>query len=154
MPSGMFGLIKTYLNIHTDWKKSPQDNILIIEDDCIFTEDFNKKLGEYIDKVPDDWDMIYFGANHNYHMGMKTLEVNDKCIKLNHSYSAHCVLMKSHVFDELIFLIQNFTIENDVMMANLQKKYNAYSSLETLTSQIVSFSDIQNEIMDYNWLIK
>jgi hypothetical protein len=111
-------------------------------------------LGEYIDKVPDDWDMIYFGANHNYHMGMKTLEVNDKCIKLNHSYSAHCVLMKSHVFDELIFLIQNFTIENDVMMANLQKKYNAYSSLETLTSQIVSFSDIQNEIMDYNWLIK
>jgi hypothetical protein len=40
------------------------------------------------------------------------------------------------------------------MMANLQKKYNAYSSLETLTSQIVSFSDIQNEIMDYNWLIK
>jgi hypothetical protein len=39
-------------------------------------------------------------------------------------------------------------------MANLQKKYNAYSSVPGLTSQIVSFSDIQNSVMDYNWLIK
>jgi len=40
------------------------------------------------------------------------------------------------------------------MMAKLQKKYNSYSSVPNLTSQIVSFSDIQNNIMDYNWLIK
>jgi len=39
-------------------------------------------------------------------------------------------------------------------MANLQRKYNAYSSVPNLTSQIVTYSDIQNSIMDYNWLIK
>ena len=73
---------------------------------------------------------------------------------LNKSFSAHCVILKSYVFEELMFAIQTFSIENDVMMANLQKKYNAYSSVPGLTSQIVSFSDIQNSVMDYNWLIK
>jgi hypothetical protein len=98
--------------------------------------------------------MIYFGANHNYHIGSTTDRINDYCIKLNNSYSAHCVLLKSYVFEDLIQNIKNFTIENDVMMANLQKKYNAYSSSETLTTQMVSFSNIQNQIMDYKWLIK
>lgn len=154
MPSGMFGLIKTYLNMYNDWKKNPQENILIIEDDCVFVDGFNQKLEEYISNVPNDWGMLYFGANHNYHMGEKTTTINEKCIKLNNSYSAHCVLIKNHVFEELIFGIQTFTIENDVMMANLQKKYNAYSSSEALTTQLVSYSDIQNKVMDYNWLIK
>jgi glycosyl transferase family 25 len=154
MPSGMFGLIKTYLKMYDDWKKNPQENILIIEDDCVFVDGFNKKLEEYISNVPNDWDMLYFGANHNYHMGEKTITINEKCIKLNNSYSAHCVLIKPHVFEELIFGIQTFTIENDVMMSNLQKKYNAYSSSEALTTQLVSYSDIQNKVMDYNWLIK
>jgi GR25 family glycosyltransferase involved in LPS biosynthesis len=154
MPSGMFGLIKTYINMYNDWKKNPKDNILIIEDDCIFVDNFNLRLSEYMEHVPENWDMLYFGANHNYHMGEKTIPVNQNCIKLNNSYSAHCVLIKSHVFEELIFGIQTFTIENDVMMANLQKKYNAYSSSEALTTQLVSYSDIQNKVMDYNWLIK
>ena len=144
MPSGMFGLIKTYLNMYNDWKKNPQENILIIEDDCVFVDGFNKKLEEYISNVPNDWDMLYFGANHNYHMGEKTITINEKCIKLNNSYSAHCVLIKPHVFEELIFGIQTFTIENDVMMANLQKKYNAYSSSEALTTQLVSYSNVSN----------
>ena len=154
LPSGMFGLINTYFNMYEDWKKHPKDNILIIEDDCVFVDGFNEKLNDYIKHVPEDWDMLYFGATHNYHMGKKTEKINDKCIKLNDSYSAHCVILKSYVFEELISSLKTLTIENDVMMAKLQKKYNSYSSVPNLTSQIVSFSDIQNNIMDYNWLIK
>lgn len=154
LKNGMFGLVLTYLKIYDDWKKSEKKDILIIEDDCCFVENFNTKLTEYIENIPDDWDMIYFGANHNYHMGMKTQQINNKCIKLNHSYSAHCVLLKNYVFEELISNIRNFTTENDVMMATLQKKYNAYSSQETLATQIQSFSNIENKIVNYDWLIR
>jgi GR25 family glycosyltransferase involved in LPS biosynthesis len=154
LTDGMFGLINTYINIYIDWKNENKEDIIIIEDDCVFVESFNEKLHNYVINVPKDWDMMYFGANHNYHIGEKTKTVNEKCIKLNNSYSAHCVLLKSHVFEELIFNLLNFETENDVMMANLQRKYNAYSSVPNLTSQIVTYSDIQNSIMDYNWLIK
>jgi glycosyl transferase family 25 len=154
LKNGMFGLIKTYLKIYEDWILSDNENIMIIEDDCFFVDDFNQKLKEYIKNVPNDWDMLYFGANHNYHMGMKTISINEKCIKLNNSYSAHCVLLKKHVFIELIESIKNFSVENDVMMANLQKKYNAYSSKQLLTTQIESYSNIENKFVNYSWLIK
>jgi glycosyl transferase family 25 len=154
LKNGMFGLINTYLKIFEHWSKSEQDDILIIEDDCIFAEDFNSKLKSYLSNVPNDWEMLYFGANHNYHMGMKTQTINEMCIKLNNSYSAHCVLLKNYVFVDLINNIKQFSIENDVMLANLQKKYNAYSSKEPLTSQIQSYSNIENKIVNYDWLIK
>lgn len=154
LSNGMFGLVKTYLKIYEIWKKTNAKEILIIEDDCKFVNDFNKQLDLYIKNIPNDWEMIYFGANHNYHMGFKTQKINEYCVKLNNSFSAHCVLLRDYVFEDLINRIKNFTIENDVMMANLQRKYNAYSSNFALATQIESFSNIENKIVNYNWLIK
>jgi transposase-like protein len=75
-------------------------------------------------------------------------------IKLNNTYTAHCVLLKNYVFEELIQNIKDMTIENDVMMSNLQKKYNSYSSSKNMTTQMIGFSNIENKFVDYNWLIK
>ena len=154
LKNGMFGLIKTYLNIYEEWSKKDAENILLIEDDSLFVDNFNEKVEDYVNNVPSDWGMLYFGANHNYHMGKKTIKINEKCIKLNNSYSAHCVLLKKRDFEELIENIKNFSIENDVMMSNLQNKYNGYSSSEVLVTQIESYSNIENKIVNYNWLIK
>jgi GR25 family glycosyltransferase involved in LPS biosynthesis len=151
---GNLGLVKTYLNIFDSINNEEENNFLFIEDDCVFVEDFNKKLSEYINSLPDDWDMLYFGANHNYHVGGKTELVNEKVIKLNNSYSSHCVLLKKHVLKELINTIKNMDIELDVALSKLQKKYNAYSSKEKLTTQLPGFSDIENRVVDYDWLIK
>lgn len=154
LKSGMFGLINTYLSLYEKWKQTKKNNILIVEDDCVFVPKFNDRLELYVNNIPQDWEMMYFGGNHNYHMGNKTEKINEHCIKLSNTYSAHCVILKDYVFEELIENLKTFKIENDVMMANLQKKYKAYSPVNKLTSQIPSYSDIEQRFVDYNWLIK
>jgi len=154
LSNGMLGLNHTYLKIYEEWSKEKHDNILIIEDDCVFLDNFNKDLFLYMTNIPKDWDMVYFGGNHNYHMGSKTEQINPYCLKLNNTYTAHCVLLKNYVFEELIHNIKDMTIENDVMMSNLQKKYNSYSSSKNMTTQMIGFSNIENKFVDYNWLIK
>lgn len=154
LKSGMYGLIMTYIKLYEEWKKHKTENILIIEDDCIFLENFNDNLKLYIDNVPDNWDMLYFGGNHNYHMGCTTEKINDYCIKLNNTYSAHCVLLKNYVFEDLIFHLKNMDIENDVMLAKLQKKYKTYSPINTITKQLNSYSNIEDRDINYDWLIK
>ena len=152
--NGAFGLVKTYLNLHSELTKNNYNDVLIIEDDCVFCENFNHLLENYYNKIPKNWDFLYFGANHNYHIGYKTELINEEVLKLNHSYSAHCVLIKKNVFDELITNLINPTTQIDVILAKLQSKYNAYSPSKPLTTQLPNFSDIEDKNVDYNWLIK
>ena len=84
----------------------------------------------------------------------KTEKINDFCIQTNNSYAAHCVLLKPYVFEELNQMISSELKEVDVLMAKLQKKYKSYSTSKPLTTQIPSFSNIENTVVDYNWLIK
>lgn len=148
--AGAIGLIQTYLLIH---ERCRDRNVLLIEDDCVFAEDFNQKMELYTSNIPKNWDMIYFGANHNYHVGKKTEKINDFCVKLNNSFTTHCVLLKSNVFSDVAEGIKNLAVPVDVMMAKLQKKYNAYSSIPALTNQLPGFSDIEEKVVDYDWLI-
>lgn len=154
LKNGMFGLIKTYLNIYEEWKNNKTGTITIIEDDCIFVEDFNEKSNKFYQNVPEDWEMLYFGGNHNKQMGETTKKINENCIKLSYSFTAHCVILKDHVFEHLISEIKNFTIENDVVLANFQKIYNAYCSPEILATQIPNFSNIENRYVNYEHMIK
>lgn len=153
LKNGMYGLIQTYLNIYEEWKNNKTGTITIIEDDCVFVDDFNEKSYSFYENVPSDWDMIYFGANHNRPIGDTTIKINDYCLKLGYSFTAHCVILKDNVFEHLISEIKNFNIENDVVLANLQRTYNAYCSTEILANQIPNFSNIENRYVDYKDMI-
>jgi hypothetical protein len=97
--------------------------------------------------------MIYFGGNHNRNIGLTTQLVNPNCLKLNYSFTAHCIILKDQVFEHLINEIKNFTIENDVALANFQKIYNTYCSIKPLANQLPSFSNIENKFVNYKLLI-
>lgn len=155
LPSGMFGLINTYFNMYEDWKKHPKDNILIIEDDCVFVDGFNEKLNDYIKHVPEDWDMLYFGGNHNTHVGSEPPTIiNDKVCKLHNTFSTHCVAINNKAFKEVLERLKKCDNALDVIYSELQKKLNVYSFYPMIATQRVSFSDIENKMTDYKWLIK
>jgi GR25 family glycosyltransferase involved in LPS biosynthesis len=151
---GEIGIIMSNIEIFKKAKEKNYKEIIIIEDDCYFTEEM-KNIYDYISLIPSDWDMIYFGGNHNLHVGEQPPKiVNDKIIKLHNSYSAHFVIIKSNLFEEIIFLLSSFNKQIDVVYSDLQKKYNVYSTKNAIAKQLTGFSDIQNKEVDYNWLIK
>ena len=149
---GAIGLLKTYFKIHKELNKG--DYVVIIEDDCVFIDDFNQRLEIFFSNVPEDWNILYFGANHNYHTGSKTEKINDFCIKLNNSYAAHCVVFKRAFFERLISYLQRSIIEVDLAISHLQPEYPSYSSVPRMTNQLEGYSDIEEKWVNYDWLIK
>ena len=151
---GEIGIIKSNLDIIKDAKKNNYKTILIIEDDCVFSDEIIN-FDDYFKLLPSDWDMLYMGGNHNTHMGVKPpLKINDKVVKLHSTYSAHFIGIKSSVFDQIEELLEKGQQPLDVEYVTLQKIFNCYSFTPALTSQLVNFSDIQELTTDYNWLIK
>jgi GR25 family glycosyltransferase involved in LPS biosynthesis len=87
MTKGEIGCSLSHYNI---WKKMIDqnlDNILILEDDVEFTDEVNN-ISEYFKFLPEDWDMVYFGGNHNTHMRVhppKIINEKDKVGKAAYS---------------------------------------------------------------------
>jgi len=155
LSAGNYGLLNTYLRIYEDFLKNKTNNIMMIEDDCVFLDNFNDNLKLYIENIPDDWEILYFGANHRTHEGLPPpYKINEYVIKLRSSYTTHCLILKDYVFAELIENLKISPSIVDVMMCKLQEKYNTYSTIRNITFQLPSFSDIENKYCDYNWLIK
>ena len=57
------GCALSHINL---WKKIVEENnniILVLEDDAIVPNDFQKKLLDYTNQLPDNWDMLICGGN-------------------------------------------------------------------------------------------
>jgi GR25 family glycosyltransferase involved in LPS biosynthesis len=148
------GLIESNLLIIKECIKNNYDNVLILEDDCTFTDEV-LNLDDYFNKLPTDWDMLYMGGNHNTHMNMKPPTIiNEKVCKLHHTFSTHFIGIKNTIFQELEFLLSITHEPLDVTYTQLQKNKKVYSFYPAIAKQRVGYSDIQNGLRDYNWLIK
>jgi GR25 family glycosyltransferase involved in LPS biosynthesis len=151
---GAVGLILSNLDIIKDAKNNNYKKILIIEDDCYFsTEVLN--IDSYFDLLPNDWDLLYMGGNHNTHMGYPPpLIINDKVVKLHNTFTTHFVGINETMFEVIEKSLNNIIDPIDVIYSNLQKKYNAYSFTPAIALQLDGFSDIEKNNINYKWLIK
>jgi len=151
---GELGLVLTNINIIKEAKEKDYSSILILEDDVVFVDEI-KNIDSYVELLPDNWDMLYFGGNHNTHMGVSPPQIiNDKVCKLHNTYTTHCIGIRNNMFDILLSILPKLNGPLDVEYAKLQKFFNIYSFYPAIAKQRVGFSDIQNKTQDYNWLIK
>lgn len=147
-------LVLTNVKILEEAIQENYDSILILEDDIEFTDEINN-ISEYFKFLPEDWDMLYFGGNHNQHTGVTPPKIiNEKVCKLHHTFSTHCVAINKKSFNTILERLKKYDNALDVIYSELQKSLNVYSFYPLIATQRVSFSDIENTMTDYKWLIK
>jgi GR25 family glycosyltransferase involved in LPS biosynthesis len=151
LKNGELGLLETHLKILRNAKTKKYKNILLIEDDIEFTKEI-QNLESYFNELPKNWDMLWFGGNHNTHAGNKINLVSDKIIKCNNTYSTHCFAINNSVYDILIDIILKREKPVDVYYSDIQKTHNCFSFNPSIAIQRPSFSDIQNVYEDNRWL--
>jgi glycosyl transferase family 25 len=148
------GCLLSNLEIIKTAKSKGFKNILILEDDVIFNDNFNL-FNSYIEQVPDNWDMIYLSGNHNEHSGYQINKISENIIKCFITYSTHSFAVKSSAYDLIInYLTNNQTKPVDVLYTDIQRMCNAYSLSPGITTQRVGFSDIENIVVDNQKYIK
>lgn len=154
---GAVGLIKTNINILYDAKANAYSRILILEDDVVFSQEINK-IDQYLNAVPEDWEMLYFSGNHNGHVVgvMPPSVVNDKVLRIHETFSTHSIGIDHGMYDAIIEAITPCQKPLDVYYAELQKKHKIYCLRGTVpvATQRAGYSDIMEENADYQWLIK
>jgi len=153
--NGAYGLVMTYFKLYEEIKDKNLQEIILIEDDCVFSDDFCNEIELFYHNVPNDWSILYFGGNHNTHAGSeKPIKINNFVSKVHNTFSAHCVVIKFEVFKKIINFLNENVKEVDVVLSYLQKENSCYTTNKKITWQINSHSDIENVYINYDWILK
>jgi glycosyl transferase family 25 len=148
---GELGLVETHIKIITEAKNNNYKNILILEDDITFTDEITK-IEFYFEQLPKTWEILWFGGNHNTHVGATINKINENILKCHQTYSTHSIAFNEKIYDLVLNLLEKKEKPVDVYYSDIQKIYECYSFYPSIALQRPSYSDIQNRMQDNRWL--
>jgi GR25 family glycosyltransferase involved in LPS biosynthesis len=153
--SAHYGLILTNVNILKDAILNNYDNVLILEDDVNFVDDFYEKFEANISFLPNDWDFLYLGGcilTSRRNVTVITKNCGHELCKIKRNVIVtHAVAINSKFYNILLEAIsKEMTNHIDIIQSDLQDKYNIYVFMPNLVIQRTGFSDITNNFRVYN----
>lgn len=128
---GHYGCLQSHLEVLRLARKDKAPNILIFEDDCIFDPEFNTKFSHYMNQLPEDWDILFFGGKHFE----DPLQLSDNIARARMTYLAHAYAVNCNMYDVLIELCERGEKALDDYTADLQKDFNCYCFMPDLIWQ-------------------
>jgi hypothetical protein len=134
-------------------KEEGADSVLLVEDDCVLTEDHDRVAYAAASEIIDhgiQWDILYYGANHAWAV---TEEVTPHVLKVEGSLTTHCVGFRSSSFDAMLGLAPNHVI--DRLMADiLHHSLRCYAIWPSVAIQKPGYSYLSYKQMNYAELFK
>jgi len=156
---GRVGIIKSNLEIVKIAKSKVLKNVLVFEDDVKFLDNdplvvLQKSL-EQLQKQTFTWKLFYLGANTHD----KLTKISPNLIYLKNSYAVHSMAYSKYVYDKFINYaskIDRISKQEDILdvwlAMEVQNKDICVMTNPMLTTQRMSFSNIENRIVDYKFI--
>lgn len=147
--AGAYGCLLTHVKVVSDARMSGAPSVLIFEDDTILDPDFQNKFARYRKEVPDEWDMLYFGALHKD----APVKISEHVGRITKANSTYAYALKHTVFDEFIALNQRAGHVLDMNSYLLQERFNCYCFMPNLAWVEADYSDVQNRL-ERHWYLE
>lgn len=116
--------------------------VILIEDDCVFADDFDERFPKALKEFLDSPFMI-FNSGTAVIVRDGRVYNREKNLITSFCYTAQLLIIKNEVFDDIL---SNGTSPIDVFY---MKNYEQLLTLPFLTTQLAGESDIQKRYIDY-----
>lgn len=146
---GAYGCLRSHLEVVEEARRLGAPSVLIFEDDVVFHADLRQKFAACMEELPDDWDMLYFGALHKD----EPVPFSGTLVRLTRSNSTYGYAIRNTVFDAFIDLNAH---AEDVLDNNsfiLQQRFNALCCMPHLAWVENDWSDAQRKI-EQHWYLQ
>ena len=138
-------------------------NVLILEDDVLFSDNLLDIFEKVTTELPEDWDILFLGGNH---VGGAS-KTSENLARVYNTYTTHCYAINSKcfqtIYDHIACKIEyvlncgyklNECIAVDYCMAQLHRTLNVYSVFPNIAWQRESYSDIQQGVQNYDYALR
>ncbi len=147
--AGAYGCLLSHVEVIRAAQRSNAQSVLIFEDDTVLDPEFQSKFASFSKEVPDDWDMLYFGALHKD----EPAQISEHVGRITKANSTYAYALKNTVFAAFIEL--NTRAENvlDINSYVLQERFNCYCFMPNLAWVDAEYSDVQNRL-ERHWYLE
>jgi hypothetical protein len=122
------------------------EHILFVEDDCVFTDEFDDVVESATQQlVGHDWDILYYGANHTW---ARTGIISENVLQCFGSYTTHCLGIKRRMFNSLLRL-QPYHVIDKVIADTIHPTHKCYAVWPNVAIQKPGYSYLSYQEMDY-----
>ena len=140
---------QSHHRVLTDAAADNVQRLLILEDDVEFRQNFSQDFARLSSVLPDDWQMFYLGSS-----SLSPVDIGIEGLwKSNTALTTHAYGVKAELFDALIQASSDERYPIDLTYSDLHPKLQVYACWPSLIGQMASFSDIENQFVDYQFLI-
>lgn len=167
--AGAVGYIYTYLRILEDAKKSGYKRFLILEDDILLSENFERKFKNFIQSVDQDWKILLLGASQFVWDSIDLNIANKKGFYFPEStegvntYGSFAIAFDFSIIDELIEAESAFEATFDYLpLGELYERYfeKCFVAYPNIIMPDVSTSTLRDGVCQYThsketkWLVE
>lgn len=145
---GAYGCLLSHLQVVREARQLGVPSVLIFEDDVVFDDHLEKKFSLYIEQLPPDWDMLFFGALHRD----EPIKVADNIARITQAYSTYAYVLRDTMFDDFIELNRKTERELDNNGIVLQQRFKCYCFMPHLAWVETDYSDAQQRLVDHWYL--
>lgn len=147
--AGAYGCLLSHIAVVQEARDLGHESVLIFEDDAVFDPELQTKFPSFMEQVPSDWDMLYFGALHKD----QPVEIREHVYRVTKANSTFAYALKQTVFEAFLELNRRAQNVLDVNAYLLQDRFNCYCFIPNLTWVQSEYSDVQNRL-ERHWYLE
>jgi GR25 family glycosyltransferase involved in LPS biosynthesis len=149
---GEIALTITHIQILNEALDNDLRSVLVLEDDVEFAPDFQEKFEVAWSEVPNDWEIVYFGGNHQ----SPPIPFKEHVSICNRTFAMHAVAIRQPAFEKMLDLLylHSNTFPVDVIYGENLHKMKSFVFTPPLAWQRPGYSDINQAFKDYDFLRK
>jgi GR25 family glycosyltransferase involved in LPS biosynthesis len=117
---------------------------LILEDDALFMENFQERFDNFIELLPQDWDIFYLGA-----VLLNSQHCNQMMVRAMDTSSLHAYCINPKFKDKALAQARTYPEHIDVAYRLIHRQCKAYAAKHALVKQYPSYSDLMLKDVDY-----
>lgn len=146
---GAYGCLRSHVEVVRAARAAGASSVLIFEDDAVFDPHFKEKFAAFVQELPDDWDMLFFGALHKD----EPVVVSEHIGRISKANSTFAYALRNTVFDAFIELNSRAEQVLDMNSYLLQERFNCYCFMPNLVWVESEYSDVQNRL-EHHWYLE
>jgi len=146
--SGAYGCLRSHLAVIEQARHEGRPSVLIFEDDAVFDPQLNTRFPQSVKQLPQDWDMVLFGALH----GEPPLPVSQNVVKVGYSLSTYAYALNHTIYESFIEINRRALKVLDENTRSLQSQFNCYCFMPHLAWVEEDYSDVSEQLTSHWWL--